>query len=226
MNIASLLYLIISVLEIYSEYTGNEYLRFATKPLLIPVLIVYYLLAITKPIKRSDRLLVLAFIFSWFGDIALLFVDYTKGFFLAGLGAFFITHALYATIFSIGSKLPPRAILTTRPMWLLPLAIYFLMIGGWVFPLLPIDMKVPVSAYSLVIATMVLFAINRYGRVPAQSYWLVFMGAILFMVSDSVIAINKFVMSDHLYFSGVWIMLLYLSGQYLIARGLIRGKVA
>jgi hypothetical protein len=44
-------------------------------------------------------------------------------------------------------------------------------------------------------------------------------GALLFMLSDSIIAVNKFLYQGELAFAGVGIMLLYISGQYFIAKG-------
>jgi len=74
-----------------------------------------------------------------------------------------------------------------------------------------------VVVYSTAIATMVLFAINRFHRVNDRSFVLVFIGALMFMFSDSFIAVNKFL--HPIAFSGVWIMSLYSFGQYLIAKG-------
>jgi hypothetical protein len=39
------------------------------------------------------------------------------------------------------------------------------------------------------------------------------------MFSDSIIALNKFLFDGNLFLSGFWIMILYISGQYLIAKG-------
>jgi uncharacterized membrane protein YhhN len=62
-------------------------------------------------------------------------------------------------------------------------------------------------------------ALNRKGRVGHSGYALVFAGSVLFVASDSMIAINKFHTAIPL--SGFWIMLTYITAQYLIMRGLI-----
>jgi uncharacterized membrane protein YhhN len=64
---------------------------------------------------------------------------------------------------------------------------------------------------------MALTALFRYGRTNSKSFLLIFIGAVLFMVSDSVLAINKF----HNAFSaaGALIMLTYCLAQFLIVEG-------
>jgi uncharacterized membrane protein YhhN len=53
-------------------------------------------------------------------------------------------------------------------------------------------MKIPVLIYAAVLTGMVLVALFRFGKTSSSSFALVFGGAILFMISDSLIAINKF----------------------------------
>lgn len=67
---------------------------------------------------------------------------------------------------------------------------------------------------------MVVNAIFRYGRTNGESFWLVFGGSVLFMVSDSVLAFNKF--HSPIPWSGVLIMTTYIAGQFLIVRGLTK----
>jgi uncharacterized membrane protein YhhN len=70
---------------------------------------------------------------------------------------------------------------------------------------------------------MVLNALFRYNRTDRRSFWLVFFGAILFMISDALLAINKFLID--LPFSGLWIMTSYVFAQLLIIEGLIVHKL-
>jgi len=59
-------------------------------------------------------------------------------------------------------------------------------------------------------------------NVSLLSYLLVLFGAYLFIISDSLIAINKFIFSSELIFAQPIIMLLYIAGQYFIVRGIIK----
>ena len=81
-------------------------------------------------------------------------------------------------------------------------------------------MRFPVVAYAAVIQAMVIAAVFRWGRTANASFWAVFAGALLFMISDSLIAVNKFY--TPLDGASQWIMTTYLSGQFLIVFGLLK----
>ena len=81
------------------------------------------------------------------------------------------------------------------------------------------ELRLPVIVYAGVLMFMVLNALFRFQKTSASSFWMVSAGAVLFMLSDSILAINKFLQPvNH---AGVWIMSTYLCGQFLIVRGLI-----
>ena len=80
-------------------------------------------------------------------------------------------------------------------------------------------MRLPVIVYLLAIAVMVITTLFRRGKVPARSFWWVFGGAVLFMISDSLIAIEKFYGPIPL--REWWVMSTYLAAQYLIVEGLL-----
>jgi uncharacterized membrane protein YhhN len=182
-----------------------------------------------------------AFFFSWIGDVALMFVprfadDVTlmgfpkdPNFFLVGLVGFLIAHLLYVGAFSKVTFKHAEPLLPQKWWLLLPLVVYM---GGLLYILAPAinarpetqPFLVPVIVYSAVIATMVVFAINRYGRVSDQSFALVVGGAVLFMLSDSIIAISKFVVPFET--ARIFIMVLYITAQYLIARGALKQEQA
>ncbi len=87
------------------------------------------------------------------------------------------------------------------------------------FPVLG-DLQIPVIVYALVLMAMVVSAIYRLGRTSFASFSLVLFGAFLFMVSDSLLAINKFL--DKVPLGGFWIMLTYIGAQFLIVSGLMK----
>ncbi len=66
-------------------------------------------------------------------------------------------------------------------------------------------------------------AVNRYGRVNTLSFKLTFYGSVLFVISDSVLALNRFVHEFH--FSGVIVMATYMAAQYMITLGNIERKM-
>ena len=219
MKYLSAIYLLIGVLEVAAEALGNDTLRFIAKPLLMPVLILFFYNSVRPSLNKAHKLLMVAVVFSWFGDVFLMFVRFNELFFLAGLASFLITHVLYIVCFSKVSNGEVKAILPGKFWILIPLLAYFGLLMYSFFANVPADMKIPVAVYSATIAFMVIFAINRYKRVNDLSFALVMVGALLFMFSDSLIAMNKFLFTGGLPFAGVGIMVLYIAGQYLIAEG-------
>ena len=224
-QITAYLYLILAMAEVWAEFSNNETLRYITKPLLMIILLTHYALCAAKPLSKMDKMMIGAFAFSWVGDVALMFVGFNENFFLLGLVGFLITHLLYAYSFSMVKNRSVVPLLKRKPWILIPLFAYFAALMTAVFPVVPADMKIPVAVYSSVIAIMVVSAVNRHRRVNYKSYALVLGGALLFMFSDSLIALNKFMCHSEMPLAGVVIMVLYIAGQYLIARGMLKNNI-
>lgn len=234
-NALTMIYALIALLEISAEYFEMPLLRVSTKPLLMPVLIFAFVQGVGT-LSNIHKILVAAFFFSWIGDVALMFVPKSvedveligiaknPNFFLAGLGGFLVTHILYITAFvkSADDKTP---LLKRNPIVAAPLIAYFVALIFWIFPPVPTEMKVPVVVYSLTIALMVLAAMNNFGRVPRSMFLNGFTGALLFMLSDSIIAVNKFIFNEQLPLAGVCIMVLYITAQYFIAKAFVGKNV-
>lgn len=230
------LYAVIGIIEVYAEVSGTKLLHFISKPLLMVVLIAFYYSSIAKPVSAFHKMLLFAFAFSWVGDVALMFVPSNEldthyfgipkheNFFLLGLVGFLITHVLYAIAFSKVSNRKIKSILSSKWWILIPLVIYMVFLLQWVFPAILANEKTkpflaPVAVYTTVISIMVVFAINRFQRVNVSSFNFVMIGVLLFMFSDSIIAIDKFVYEGKLFMASTMIMALYITAQYLIAKG-------
>lgn len=228
-----------AILEIYAEITGEEMLKVITKPLLMPLLIFYYASSIEGPVSRFHKLMIAAFFFSWWGDMFLMLVPKRPSdlmllgipkdpvFFLAGLVSFLITHVLYIFSFADVRHKHAHAILPKKWWVLVPLAVYLAILLYALVPAIAHNPEpaiqgflIPVLVYTSVISLMVVFAINRYRRVNDASFALVLAGALSFMVSDSLIALSRFV--THIELAGTMIMFLYILGQFLIAKGSLR----
>ncbi|HYG03183.1 MAG TPA: lysoplasmalogenase [Chryseosolibacter sp.] len=208
-----IVFVLVSVGELLSEFIDYPLLHTICKPLIMISLIAYYMSATT------DRSIVVigAMLFSLAGDVLLMNDNY----FIAGLVAFLTAHILY--IFAYRQHQGVEQTNSLRGVHRIRLAFPILLAGsGLVVVLYPVlgDLKIPVIIYAGVISFMALTALFRYGRTNTASFWLVFFGALLFMISDSILAINRFL--TELPLSGFWIMLTYISAQYLIAAGLLR----
>ena len=225
MNFIGYIYLLIGIVDIVIVFLGDGHLKYFTRPLLMPLLIAFYVRG-SASLTRRDWLVILGLVFSWFGDLALMSAAGDKILFLLGLVSFLIAHILYINAYVRVHDRSAPMILRQKPWILIPLLVYLLCLISMIVPTLPMDMKIPVAIYSLVIGTMVAFALNRYKRVSDGSFALVFGGALLFMFSDSTIAVNTFLFHGNFPMAGVFIMSAYIGGQYLIAKGMLKNEIA
>jgi uncharacterized membrane protein YhhN len=109
-----------------------------------------------------------------------------------------------------------------KPFWVVgSLAIYAICLFLFLKDSLGM-MLIPVFFYMLVILTMAASAFFRKNKVSTLSYHLVTFGAVLFVVSDSLLALDKF--HRTLPFGGVLIMLTYTLAQYFIVIGIKKGS--
>jgi uncharacterized membrane protein YhhN len=79
------------------------------------------------------------------------------------------------------------------------------------------EMKIPVLVYGVVISTMFLLALHMLFIKNKEAGKLMMIGSLLFVVSDSVLAVNKFYQAFE--YAGIIIMLTYGLAQLLITVG-------
>jgi uncharacterized membrane protein YhhN len=141
---------------------------------------------------------------------------------MMGLAFFLATHIFYI-IFFLANRPVPVSLLKQQP--LLPiLAIgYTVCLVMLLFPHLGY-LKIPVTIYAIAISIMLLSSLHIYHKVNSPSGKLYAVGAALFVLSDSMLAINKFYRPFAL--SGVLTMLSYCAAQYYIVRGFIKCAAA
>lgn len=199
---------------------GNQFhlLFLVAKPLIMISLVGYYLASSTRE-ERSFTVL-LALFFSWTGDVLLMFTG--DLFFMLGLGGFLISHVFYVLAYRQHKREGGEGFLGVQKVrYAFPIILAGTGLLVILYPSLG-DLKLPVTAYALVLVVMTLMALFRFGHTHANSFWLVFAGAVLFMISDSALAINKFLQPFE--YSGLVVMSTYMAAQFLIVRGLLHHK--
>ncbi|MDR6761301.1 putative membrane protein YhhN [Flavobacterium sp. 2755] len=210
------IYIAFSFIYLLLLYLGYESLDCYLKPALIPLLIVGVYFSKKFP---TQKILLTALVFSWIGDVILLFADIAEIYFILGLVSFLISHIIYCVLFNRQIKEKVKKDTIIFIFGSLIIACYLI---GMLSVLLPAlgDLKIPVIVYASVISVMLLFAYNGLliWKKPANQY--VFFGALFFVVSDSILAINKFHMTIQK--SSFIIMLTYLVAQYLIVKGILK----
>lgn len=213
---ALFLFLVVSAGELLSGIIHSRELHLLCKPLIMISLGVYYWLAASE---HRSMLVLLAILFSFGGDTLLMFDDVQPGYFMFGLVSFLTAHLFY--IFAYRQHRDEQITDGLQGLQRIRLAFPIILAGtGLVIILYPVlgDLKYPVMTYALVLVLMVLNALFRFGRTNNRSFWMVFAGAVLFMVSDSLLAINKFLAP--LSQAGLLVMSTYILAQYLLIEGL------
>lgn len=190
--------------------------HYITKPSLLIALIIFFHGQSKALSQKTRRITFLALVFSLLGDVLLMFVDISPHYFMLGLLSFLVAHVCYCLVFMINRN--PNINFLAIGVFLCSYAFvlfYLLKDGLGTF-------LIPVIVYMIVILMMVMTAFLRQNKVPKKSFVLVFLGALLFVISDSILALNKFYMP--LKFSSISIMLTYALAQYFIVFGLLKQR--
>ncbi|WP_277372195.1 lysoplasmalogenase [Pseudomonas sp. AA-38] len=169
---------------LYGRISGDAQLSLLSKGIPVIVLLLWLRQA---PASTYRRWISIGLLFSLVGDILL---DWPGDLFVFGLGAFLLAHLAYLRAYCSDSRRP------ALPPLLLALAA-----GGTMFAVLASsglgELLIPVACYATAICLMLWRALARLGHPDLQprSTWLAAGGAALFVLSDSLIGIDRFVVS-------------------------------
>ncbi len=153
-------FLLLLSIDIGAIAAKNEVLHYIVKPLLMPFLIFLFLNAQRSRPKKPEILILAGLVFSWAGDVFLLFDQNGPAFFIAGLTSFLITHILYIGYFlnilsrgKTGKSAITWVELMVAAFGILLLVILWKGLGV---------MKVPVIIYATCICLMCIFSLRHY----------------------------------------------------------------
>ena len=188
----------------YRQPQGGFYLF---KPLTTVLIILIPILG-TEDISLLTGLILAGLIFSLLGDIFLMLPGDR---FLEGLIAFLAAHLFYISGFLIDQRTPV--------FWpLLPMLTLSGLIGWYLYGGMG-KMKIPGFAYLGVISAMVWLAWSRWISGGQLEQLLGLSGASLFLLSDFILAINRFKIKFRA--ARALNLTTYYAGQYLIALSVI-----
>lgn len=209
------IYWIVSVLNIYGNAYSLDNVANFTKPFLMPLLLAFLVTNRRQKWTSTLTKLSIGLVFAFLGDIFLMGTDKSEVFFLLGLG-FFLCMQLYY-VFSF-NELPGKGFLSiSSKLYLLP---YIFIWGGMNYVIKDNvkELQFPVLIYSICLISMAYSAMNTITKLPLNSGQYIHLGAFLFLVSDGIIALDKFEVlpsnDSNLY--QVLIMVTYIIAQYLI----------
>ncbi|MBS1798007.1 MAG: lysoplasmalogenase [Acidobacteria bacterium] len=211
------IYLFALAVEIFANLGQNIQVEYFSKPALMPLLILYFAVN-AKNAGGVIYAMLGALVFSWFGDVLLLADKQFKSLFIFGLIAFLAAHLCFIVYFLKIRKLNGAPKLPNK-LGFVALAAYTISLLVVVVPNAP-ALAVPVAIYALALSTMVATSLAAFDF-NEKTYWkLCLAGTFLFMVSDSILAVNRFVAPVAL--APLFIMLTYGLAQLLIVEGSLR----
>lgn len=197
--------------------------RYVLKSALMPALTMAFLDGTRSTTARADHRLLhdgttVAQVLSWGGDVALL--GRSERSFLTGLGSFFGAHVAY-----IAANLSVRGerqdwdtagLKAALGLWLLTAPVMSTA-AGRKDPAL----RMPVAAYATILSAMFASSHMLDPALPPGARRQVQAGTALFLVSDCILAAQKFLLSEPRPFLGSVVMGTYTAGQGLIASGVV-----
>jgi len=174
--------LISAICNIRAEYVGSRRQVYICKPLTTSLIIALAIISVPATASQYGILVVLALLFCLAGDI---FLMLPQDRFIPGLVSFLIAHLLYIGAFV------SRAGFHLTPIVFAPFLIFA---GSMLIILWPhlAQMKVPVTIYLIVILMMGWQAAEQWNYLQSRSAAIAALGAISFMISDSLLALDRF----------------------------------
>ena len=186
------IFFVVAIIEIFGEFKDNTKIIYIIKPILMPLLILFYIFGVIEaaPIAQVDWLIVVALIGGMGGDIFLMLKNEDK-WFLPGMGAFLINQIFYTISFFLSIT-----DYTALNLWGLLLIVPALLILTFTVPRFikkTGSLKIPVLIYMAAILLMHISAVLRFSdsRLQGLPYVLIYIGSLSYIFSDASIATNK-----------------------------------
>jgi uncharacterized membrane protein YhhN len=216
------LFVVCSIIHLAGEFLQDplrQKIRFASKPFLMPLLIVYYVTAVPELGLVVNVLVAIGVVLGFVGDVTLMWPK-KQALFMIGLVSFLLGHVLYVIAFVMAMNA-----FSTAAWWVyLSLIAY----GAYFYAALRVfrsylkEMLVPVVVYMILLLGMSFVAL---GVVASQTWgdvqqpWYLFIGSLAFIASDSLLANQIF--RKAFKYDQVIIMLTYILAQFFIVQGFL-----
>ena len=213
-QIILLLFFLALCVHLYAIVAQMPTIRIISKCLLLPLLIIY--LTVSTPNTTAiKKMALLALFFSWLGDVVLL----SEGnYFVLGMLAFIMAHVRNGKIL-----VRLQAFQLTGATWIglglalgtISLVYYFLQTSLETF-------LIPVVVYMVFISTVWVLSFNltNHPKYKAAAINFFIPGMFLFVLSDGILAFNKFLLHQPERWD-IWVMLTYALAQWLLTEGYI-----
>jgi len=211
---------LLSLVVIAAGHFQLTWTYYFTKPMVMLMMLFFFKMESggTKNVLFKN-LMISGILFSAIGDFLLMFAAQNENYFIMGLIAFLITHICYTTAFI-------SQIFNSRPWnqhWgQLAFSTLIVVYGAEYFILNHTSFgafMIPVMIYCAAITAMGVAAVMRDLQNNKKGYFRVLLGALLFIVSDSLLATNKFVFAID--YEVILILGTYFAAQFFIITGCV-----
>ncbi|NME67720.1 lysoplasmalogenase [Flammeovirga aprica] len=214
-NVFWLIFISISLLNLFGNHIENEFLITYTKPFIVPFIAIYFSTSWQEKSENSIiyKSMMIGFFFAWLGDLYMMFSVDMEIMVLA-LVSFLICHILYSIALFFSS-------VKGDYKWIFIVTLPLIAVGAFLGHKIGGNdkvMAVPVMLYSIVISIMFSFTVIRMFRI--KNIWgvLTCIGGLLFICSDMMIGFKNF-QSYHI--PETYIMVAYILSQVCITRGML-----
>ena len=204
-KVHAIIILLSGVCAILSYYFEHDFLYYFLKPITTVLILLFSLIHGHRSEKEILKMTVYGLFFCLLGDILLM----KDTFFVYGLLAFLVAHILFIISFvkidGFKNYFKPFVLL--------------LLFGGMFYAFLYPNLgslALRVLVYVICIALMAWQGAGLYIWKKKKPFLYILLGALLFMISDSIIALNKFVYSFEL--SKLVVMTTYWTAIFFIAK--------
>ncbi|MHA1791222.1 MAG: lysoplasmalogenase [Promethearchaeota archaeon] len=201
----------ITLINVAGNYKQNRIMIWLSKPLLAPIIMLFYVLGNAN----TNWFIILGLGFGFLGDLLLLNKNNEKAF-MAGLASFLLGHLSYILAFINDIEF------TSIDITIMFSILVYLITGWLIINYLKINLgkfKIPTIFYMIIIELMSFFSLCRAVKSNNELAWLTFIGSVLFIASDAILASIKFKNFNEKYHSLV--MLTYVLAQLLITTGFL-----
>jgi alkylglycerol monooxygenase len=216
-RVRELLLIECAVLATATGALGLSEWHYVFKPLTLVIAMVLIMLD-SRAVDDSRQFkvfLLMALLASLIGDVLLMLPG---NYFIAGLASFLVAHVYYLLLLQRRSSpptwFPNRWALAGTLLAGVAMYVYLWPgLQGWL-------LASAVAVYVALISLMAGQAIGRAIRLRNSAAIMVALGAISFMISDSLLAVNRFI--EPIPMAALWVLATYYLAQILMARKLLR----
>ena len=208
-RVLTALTIVSGVIAIAGHYTEPAWIVYVFKPLTTILILVTALLVGTTAPPVYRIAILIGLVFSLAGDVLLMLPSDQ---FVTGLVSFLIAQICYIIAFTSGRGF------SFGWISLMAVVIYGVIVYALLAPYLG-KMRIPVIAYIIVILIMAWQAWERWNALGERGALLAFFGAVLFVLSDTLLAWNRF--REEFTAARALTLGTYYTAQWLIASSLL-----